>query len=986
MNKIGFIIVAFILCISCNAGKPELNGESKYKAFSPDGIPFVVTDSSWDVDKRGNQRAVVEIKQGKALVQVYLPWRRADLRVDEKCVVVEDASTGRFIDKVDVKYINNESGLIEFESSNPGTYYVYYLPHNFRKGWDDARYSVWNDYFKLSPKPDSIAHIESNKLHEQAKVVRFESRTRFDFQTSMGVIATRREMDSIKNEYTSNFIIFSEDRSFPIRLTRNLPAKWAKEIPSANYQGTASKNEYFVWQYGIWAPEKELKNIRIQFSDLKNGNDIIPAKEITCFNQEGVNWNGDSLKLNVNVARERVQAMWCGVQIPEQAKSGIYKGTVTVSADNQTSQILALEIHVDHKYLADKGDGELWRHSRLRWLNSTIGADNKVVKPYAPLLISGENIQATEKNIKISADGLLSSIKVDEHEVLDQPMMLNVLTNKGPLNFNPVCSSVLSTGEGQATWIAKGASAGVTYRCEATMEYDGYIHYKVNIKGDEPLKIKDIQLQTIYKPSASTYFMGLGFAGGNNPKKQEWKWKGPFDSYWIGSATAGLHVEFRGGKYHGPLLNDYKPAPPVSWYNNGKGRVKLEMNKVIANTGDTVLSDQGIELEFAFLITPVKPLDTKKHFNDRYFHAESSDFNKAAEEGANIANIHHSRKLNPVINYPFIVRDSLISFINDQHQYDRKVKLYYTIRELSNYVEEIFALKSLNHEIFAPGVGFGTPWHMEHLIEDYRPAWYTELPGQEADAALVLSGFSRWINYYLEGLKWMFVNYQIDGIYMDDVSFDRTVMKRIRRIISDYRPDAVIDLHSNTDYSIGPANQYTDFFPYLDRLWFGEHFWYNKMTPDQWFVQFSGIPFGLMSEMLQDGGNRYLGMVYATTARHSYGQYSPAPVWKLWKDFGIDKARMIGYWDSATPVRTTNDDVKVTAYVRSDKVLLSLGNFDGKTHKVKLQIDWIRLGLDKARVKLVAPFVQDFQSERAYQLDEELEIKAKEGLLLELKY
>ncbi|MGL4780919.1 MAG: glycoside hydrolase domain-containing protein, partial [Bacteroidales bacterium] len=449
----------------------------------------------------------------------------------------------------------------------------------------------------------------------------------------------------------------------------------------------------------------------------------------------------------------------------------------------------------------------------------------------------------------LDENGLPSSITVNGNEVLEMPIKLTVMTDQGILCFNAVRSALTAKGEGQITWEAKGSASGVDYKCEAIMEYDGYIHYSITLESDADVQIKDVQLQTVYTPSTAAYFMGLGYPGGLNPQKYEWKWNGPWDSYWIGSDKAGLHVEFRGGSYHGPLLNDYKPVAPASWFNSGKGNIKLDRNNVFVNIGDTLLGSKGIKFEFALLVTPVKPVNTKKHFNERYFHAESSDFNKAAEEGANIANIHHSKRLNPVINYPFIVRDSLIAFINEQHLQDRKVKLYYTIRELSNYVQEIYALKSLNQEIFAPGVGFGTPWHMEHLIEDYRPAWYTELPGQEADAALVLSGFSRWINYYLEGLRWMFENYHIDGIYMDDVSFDRNVMKRIRRIISMYRPEAVIDLHSNTNYSKGPANQYTDFFPYLDRLWFGEHFWYDQMTPDQWFVQFSGIPFGMMSEM-----------------------------------------------------------------------------------------------------------------------------------------
>ena len=379
------------------------------------------------------------------------------------------------------------------------------------------------------------------------------------------------------------------------------------------------------------------------------------------------------------------------------------------------------------------------------------------------------------------------------------------------------------------------------------------------------------------------------------------------------------------------------------------------------------------------MITPVKPVDSNKHFSERYFHSSPENFDKAAEEGANIANIHHARSLNPVINYPFIVQDSLIDFIQKEHEKGRKVKLYYTIRELTNYVHEIYALKSLNHEIFQEGPGYGLPWHCEHLIDDYRPAWYTELPNETSDAALVLSGFSRWINYYLEGLRWMYENYELDGIYMDDVSFDRNVMKRMKKISSQYRPDALVDLHSNTWYSVGPMNQYADFFPYVDRLWFGESFKYNEMTADEWFVTFSGIPFGQMSEMLQDGGNRYLGMVYGTTARHSYGQYSPAPIWDLWNHFGIESAEMIGYWDANCPISTSHPNVKATVYKKDNEVLVALGNFDDKDQSVQLIIDWNALAMNPSNTVINAPSVKDFQDASTINYQQNISIKAKEG-------
>ena len=484
----------------------------------------------------------------------------------------------------------------------------------------------------------------------------------------------------------------------------------------------------------------------------------------------------------------------------------------------------------------------------------------------------------------------------------------------------------------------------------------------------------------------------MGRDGGKRPQAYVWDWQnGCYDSYWTGGAEAGLHVEFRGGAYHGPLIADrsYSYKPPAAWANDGKGRLEFggtDGMTVVARTGETALSVSPRRWEFDLNITPVKPLDLKKQFAQRYFHADPARFDEvAATTGANIVNIHHAQLLNPVINYPFIVQKELKDYIAAQHAKGRKVKLYYTIRELSNHVAELQALRSLGGEVIAPGNAHGAPWLWEHMGEGYRPAWYVRMwNGSYVDAAFVTSPRSRWINYYLEGLRWMFENYEIDGIYMDDVCFDRTVMKRMRRIIEKYRPGAVVDLHSNTGYSKGPMNQYTEFFPYVDRLWFGESFRYDEMSPDTWFVTFSGIPFGQMGEMLQGGGNRWLGAVYGTT-RRCYMDFSagnPSAIWKEWADFGIEGARMIGYWNEHPAVTTDSPDVKATAFVRDGRTLVALGNFAKEPRSVRLSIDWKRLGLDPAKAKIEARPIQGFQEGRTFAAGEAIPMLAKRGWML----
>jgi len=974
------------------------NGQTPYEPFAPDGIPFVVADSAFMTDMKGNHRAVVKIDQSDLnAVVATIPWRRPDLRPETKKVVVYGVKTGKEVVNVHILEFSAEKGRIAFQPLAGETeYYVYYLPYKFRRGWDDARYGKpWNDY--LAPvyngDPLWLATIEKNKFRlPEAKIERIESRSTFDAFTPMGLIATKKEIKSILEKQKDNFLIYTEDRVFPIRLPSTIPVRWAKKVPALSFEGYASKNEYYTWQIGVWAVNADVKNVRLTFSDFKSDNGLISKDTVTCFNQGGTNWDGNPVSFAVNVSKGKVQPLWCGIQIPQNATPGEYTGTATLSADGAPSRKIKVTIHVNDKFLADKGDGETWRYSRLRWLNSTIGLNDSPVKPYIEMKLSGNRIEASGKTFVISKNGLPEIIEINNRQILAKPASFEVQTTTGTISFAADNLKIKQVSTGKIIWSASSVQNGLKFICEASMEYDGCILYNIQLSAtNKEIAVLDVRMTTDYVSESSEYFMGTGFGGGLRPENNTWDWKGPYDSYWIGGDKSGLHVEFTGDVYHGPLIADYKPGAPQNWSNGGKGSIteagsKGHIAKVVAATGSHVVTKQVINFSWQLLITPVRPMNPAKHFSERYYHSDPKDFSKAAEEGgANIANIHHAGKLNPFINYPFIVRDSLIRFIEVQHNANRKVKLYYTVRELTTHCAESYALMSLKNQIFEPGVGYGLPWECEHLIDNYKAAWYTELPGQVSDAALVLVGNSRWINYYLEGLRWMLVNYKIDGIYMDDVSFDRPIMKRMRSIMEQFRPGALIDLHSNTGYSIGPANQYTGFFPYVDRLWFGESFRYNKMTPDEWFVTASGIPFGQMAEMLQDGGNRFLGMLYGETARDAYGEFSPRPVWNLWKTFGITEAKMIGYWDKECPVQTDHANVKATVYVKAKQTLISIGNFDDKDQNIQLTLDWKALGLNPENMILEAPEIKDFQQAATFNVNEPIQVKSKRGWLLILR-
>jgi hypothetical protein len=203
------------------------------------------------------------------------------------------------------------------------------------------------------------------------------------------------------------------------------------------------------------------------------------------------------------------------------------------------------------------------------------------------------------------------------------------------------------------------------------------------------------------------------------------------------------------------------------------------------------------------------------------------------------------------------------------------------------------------------------------------------------------------------------------------------------------RPHPLIDLHSASQYNprdgyINSALLYMELFPYIDRLWFGEEFDYEKTSPAYWLTEISGIPYGVMGEMLQNNGNPWRGMLFGMTNRLGWSPGSdPRGLWKLWDDFGISQADMVGWWVHDAPVQTGRDDVLATSYVRKGKkTLIALASWAPERTEVKLTIDWRALGLSASKVTLVAPAVNGFQSAATFKPGEAIAVEPGKGWLL----
>jgi hypothetical protein len=177
------------------------------------------------------------------------------------------------------------------------------------------------------------------------------------------------------------------------------------------------------------------------------------------------------------------------------------------------------------------------------------------------------------------------------------------------------------------------------------------------------------------------------------------------------------------------------------------------------------------------------------------------------------------------------------------------------------------------------------------------------------------------------------------------------------------RDEVVIDLHSANQFNprdghINSAMLYMEHFPFLQRLWFGEYFEYD-LDQDYWMTEVSGLPFGLMGEMLQDGGHPYRGMLYGMTTRF-YGNVDPRPVWGLMDDFGIADSRMLGYWLQDPPARVSHPRIRATSFVRPNGALVALASWSDADETVALDLDLGSLNLS-GDLRVWAPAVDGLQ-------------------------
>lgn len=1015
-----------------------------------DGTPYQI--NIWD-RYQGNHRVLVKADSAKDAVAVDIKWRRRDPQVKRWNVTVLDPQGKEVKDRTLFNVTQDSCSLVFSSATGPGTYEVYYLkPEVGANSVEDTKPMlkmgvkalwrfptfIYQSYTETASK-DWLAHVRKNGQMNpslpKANVIAFEAllwmgaMKEFDSFNSfypMELVVTSSEKERLLSNSNPAFALFPELREYPIRMFNEIPYRWTtKEYNRASIKDTAKQNEYLVFQVGVYA-KTQLDDVKIRFSDLASKNASIKSDRLTSFNHGGNDWEGNPFTTKVSVEKDAIQPIWIGLDIPRQTPAGIYTGQVEITAAGKSS-IVPVEIQIGKDVLEDRGDSDIFNLSRLRWLNSTIGINDEVLAPYIPIVQSDNNtLKILGRQVQLGANGLPAQVKsfIDMDKTTKEGRALfakaptfDVLLGAKKLAFSYGPIRYTKQSNNEVKFETKGVCSEAELTVQGTLESDGYMRYAVTLQARKALNNPDIRIEIPMHTDVARYksgALGMGYIDRPTPN---FNTPGMMQqAAWIGDYNAGIMLWLKNKEEEWNGDNSTKKTLPIleNWVADKNMPLFLERSKQDATFGastaaGTLKKGEEKRFDFALLLTPFRPISSYRWSKRTYHPPYSKMPEEKYEEGANYVNLHHATKLNPYINFPFLGDDKLKPYADKLHKRGQKLKLYYTCRELSVNLPELWMLRSLKDEVFIVDRGFlplskkpwseqeshfiraGSPWVGEHLVDGYRSRWqsivkrddheHVDQLWHERDCSIATQGLSRWHNYYLEGVKWLASkqSVELDGLYLDGIGYDRGIMKRLRKAVND--PEFKLDYHGAT------YRAWLSHAPYLDNIWFGESANYTKGA-DYWLTEVSGICWGTAGEILKgakkpDIANHFKGMVFGITRRMGWNStHISNYLWEFWEDFGIAEAQQYGFWLDYSPVSTDHEEVKVGVYVRQGKTFLSVANFTGDKVDFNLKIDWKGLGLNPSQVNSFLPAIKEHQAYADIDLSKPLTLSGNDGMFI----
>lgn len=234
--------------------------------------------------------------------------------------------------------------------------------------------------------------------------------TEFDAYTDQELRATATEIEALP--LLALGAIAATDAFYNVTPPApGLPMSWAARSAAQRLTYTAqlAPNEHHTFQVGLAARIRPFNVSSYKVSGLP------AAWYVTCFNLEGSDAWGQPWQ---PVRWPRVWLnwtlpLWFGLIPPANASASTstFGLSITITDDDgQSGEIpITATITIAGTPLPDGGDGDIWRGTRLHWLNAQTSATGQPVKPFAPLTINPEKSLVSGKFASVQVSPVSAS-------------------------------------------------------------------------------------------------------------------------------------------------------------------------------------------------------------------------------------------------------------------------------------------------------------------------------------------------------------------------------------------------------------------------------------------------------------------------------------------------------------------------------------------------------------------------------------------------
>jgi len=906
-------------------------------------------------------RILFEVSEDGEVARAEAVWRRSGRSIRLRGLKIVAATGEAVRDAVVVRY-DQERIIVDFSPvAGHGRYDLYFGAAG------EPRFAPSEEWLRQLPVKSPVT----------ATPRAVEARCRLDSFAPMEIIALPAEVEALLARHPgAPYLVFPEDRDRSIKLTREIPAHWAIDGPRDEVTLRADRNEYRVFQLGLWACREGLTDVTVSCSELKSAaGGVIPAERFQCLTLDS-RCRGEFIvkpRGPYPVPEGRVRALWCGLDLPENLAPGEYAGTLTVQPAELPACSLPLRVTVTGNVAKDRGDHDLWRLSRLRWLDSEVGLSDVVHPPYVPLRVDERAVSTWGHMLRLGEDGLPESLCIGGRKVLASSVNLTA-DGQEPREAH---FSLTEATDGHVCWESNSTFGEANLYVRGRMEFDGCAIITLKLTASAACRLDDLSLTLRWRPEHAWLAAGMGYRGrreGDRTWRQIERGAKGFDPMlWLGSLDAGLGF----ATWETSPWEDAARADAALVSGNDEA-VTLRLN--LGN--HEITPEHPWQMTFALRPTPVKP-SNPRHWDFRYMHLgggfspgeydtpqsflkdDCKRLDEAMAMGVKRLNLHDW--WGPAFNYPWQWDgpDNLSRLTEEAHKRGIFVKVYNSGRELSTNAPEFWGLVyegtqyDFTADRDAPEMRLhaADAWHENHL-PDGLPRGWPRVHNAGNEHAVPVSNATRIGNFYLESMRYMTRHFGTDGAYWDGADGPtlghREMAKRLWTIFRETKPEATIDVHHGNTLLESPIVQHMLVLPFIDSIWHGEGFPYDAFDPWEWLVEISGLPFGIPSELL--GGEEYFGraMLFGIWPRMGWcaGAEKQEKLWKFFDRFGISNAEMRGWWTD-NGITLDRPDIKVTAFRHPENgVLLVIGCWHQEvaawmemTLDVSLLLDRRKLGL-----------------------------------------